>query len=214
MPDQTAPRGHRSVGLVQDASGRLCRCQGACSFSDFGQRCPYLPFPRSAQGAVGLSLQRTEQEGSHSVVLRHERNDRIAPAVEHAPADVLRISVGPFRLESHQARNARHEFPSFGEELHGEIMRFGLEEEGSSEGGSPFVELHADISPVSDRVVGEVYEQGSGRGGSLSYALDPFAVPVEQFVVGFRVAYGSSVRIGEPHDCLSGSIGYVGSYAV
>ena len=60
----------------------------------------------------------------------------------------------------------------------------------------------------------EVYEQGSGRGGSLSYALDPFAVPVEQFVVGFRVAYGSSVRIGEPHGCLSGSIGYVGSYAV
>lgn len=93
-------------------------------------------------------------------------------------------------------------------------MRFGFEEKRSSEGGSPFVELHADISPVSDRVVGEVYEQGSGRGGSLSYALDPFAVPVEQFVVGFRVAYGSSVRIGEPHGCLSGSIGYVGSYAV
>ena len=35
-----------------------------------------------------------------------------------------------------------------------------------------------------------------------------------RLVVGFRVAYGSSVRIGEPHDCLSGSIGYVGSYAV
>ena len=48
----------------------------------------------------------------------------------------------------------------------------------------------------------------------LDAHLFPFAVPVEQFVVGFRVAYGSSVRIGEPHDCLSGSIGYVGSYAV
>ena len=47
----------------------------------------------------------------------------------------------------------------------------------------------------------------------LDAHLFPFAVPVEQFVVGFRVAYGSSVRIGEPHDCLSGSIGYVGSYA-
>ena len=86
-------------------------------------------------------------------------------------------------------------------------MRFGFEKDGSSEDGSPFVEHHADRSPVSDRVVGQVDEQGARRRGSLPEAADASAGAVEQFVGCGRVPYRLALRIRETHDDLFSGIG-------
>ena len=86
-------------------------------------------------------------------------------------------------------------------------MRFGFEKDGSSEDGSPFVEHHADRSPVSDRVVGQVDEQGARRRGSLPEAADASAGAVEQFVGRGRVPYRLALRIRETHDDLFSGIG-------